>query len=105
MANESLVQSKVLKYLKKLEMEGHPIYYEHRQAMGLSYKDGVPDLYCVYNGIHIEIEMKDVGGDVRTRQEAFERKCYNRGIIYIRPDTFEEFKTFFETKIIPRLKK
>ena len=105
MANELNIQKKVLTYFKELQLSGHPIFFERRQAGGLAYKEGIPDIYVVYNGIHIEIEMKDVGGDVRARQEAFERKCKNWGIIYLRPDTFNEVKLFFEEKIIPNLKK
>ena len=103
MAEEALLQKKVITYIKQLELSGHPIDYERRQAGGLSYEEGRPDLYCVYNGIHIEIELKRVGGEARARQEAFERKCRKKGTIYIRPDTYKEFVDFFEKQIIPVL--
>lgn len=101
--DETLLQEKVLKYFKTLQLSGHPIFYDRRVAGGLSYEEGVPDIYCVYNGVHIEIELKVVGGAVRARQEAFERKCRNWGILYIRPDTYKEVVEYFEKRIIPLL--
>lgn len=98
---ETLLQEKVLKYLKNLQLSGHPLYYDRRVAGTLSYEEGVPDLYLVYNGIHIEVELKVVGGTARTRQEAFERKCKKWGILYIRPDTYKEFTDYMEKRIIP----
>ena len=100
---ETLEQDKVIKYLKQLQLSGHPVHFERRQAGGLSGNEGYPDLWCVYNGIHIEIEMKIIGGVPSTKQEAFERKCRNWGILYIRPMTSKEAIDFFETKIIPSL--
>lgn len=101
--SETLLQTKVMKYFKKLQLEGHPFFYARRTAEGLSYEEGVPDLYCVYNGIHIEIELKILDGSVRTRQEAFERKCKKWGILYLRPMTYQEVVDFFEKRIIPEL--
>ena len=98
---ETILQRKVLDYLKELQLSGHPLYYARRSGEGLGYEEGVPDLYFVYNGIHVEVEMKVVGGTARTRQEAFERKCRNWGILYIRPDTYKEFKDYMEKRIIP----
>lgn len=102
---ETLIQKKVLEYFKNLELAGHPILFERRQASGLAYKEGKPDLFCVYNGVHIEIEMKVPDGTVRTMQEKYEIKCKKRGIIYMRPNSFEEVKKYFEEVIIPNLRK
>ena len=98
---ETLLQRKVLKYLKNLQETGHPLYYSRRSGEGLAYEEGVPDLYLVYNGIHVEVELKIIGGTVRARQEAFERKCKKWGILYIRPDTYKEFTDYMEKRIIP----
>lgn len=100
---EKKVQDKIVEYLKSLKEKGHPIYLERRQAMGLGYKEGLPDLWVSYNGVHIEIECKQLEGSVRTRQEKWEREFKHIGIIYIRPDSAQEVIDLFEKEIIPVL--
>lgn len=58
MTDEQLIQNKTIKYLKKQQSLGLPLYFEKRQAGGFSYKMGLPDLYFVINGYHFEIEFK-----------------------------------------------
>lgn len=101
---ETLVQDKVIKYLKQLQLSGHPLIYERRQAGGLAGNEGAPDLWACYNGIHIEIEMKVIGGVPSPKQESFERKCRNFGILYIRPMTYKEAVDFFEKELIPAIR-
>ncbi len=105
MANESLVQKKILDYLKELEEAKYPVWHERRQAGGFNYKKGIPDLYFVFLGLHIEVECKGIGGSPSVKQLEYERKIKNTGGIYLRTSSFEEFKRFVETKLIPLTKK
>lgn len=95
MTPEKYLQNNILSYLESLEKEGHPIFYERRQAGGFSYKKGIPDIYAVYDGIHIEIEIKAPGGELSTMQEKFRDKCKKRNISWICVDSLEDFKNFF----------
>lgn len=101
---ESKVKKKVTNYLEALKAQGDPIYFERREAGGFGYKEGLPDLWCSYNGIHIEIELKQLEGEARTRQEKWERDFRKAGSLYIRPYTFEEFRAWFEERVVAILK-
>ena len=105
MANETLVQTKILKYLTELENKKYPVWHERRQAGGFNYKKGIPDVYFVFLGLHIEVECKGIGGTPSVKQLEFERKIKNTGGLYLRTASFEEFKTFVETKLFPLMKK
>lgn len=92
---EKKVQDLILSYLKEMKKSGEPLFYERRQAGGASYKKGIPDIYAVYNGIHIEIEVKKPGGKQSTMQEKFQKMCENINIIYICVDNLVDFKEIF----------
>ena len=94
MTPEKRVQNKILNYLKKLKESRYPIFYERRQAGGFNYKKGIPDIYCVINGKHIEIEVKKEGGQLSTMQEKFRDMCREKNIEWICADNFEEFKLY-----------
>lgn len=97
---EKRVQNPVLKYLKKLKEEGHPIVYERRQALACS-KTGMPDVWVLYNGVHIEIECKKpVGGELRTMQEKQRDLLIKAGAVYICPHSKEEVVELFNEIII-----
>ena len=53
MTPEKKVQNEIIKYLKSKD-----VFFERRQAGGFSYKKGIPDLYAVIDGMHIEIEVR-----------------------------------------------
>ena len=55
MTPEKKVQNSIMDYLKQLDKDGLPVMVERRQAGGFSYKMGIPDLYAVVNGYHLEI--------------------------------------------------
>lgn len=93
---ETLIQTKILKYLKELDEQGEPIFYERRQAGGLSYKKGIPDIYAVYDGIHIEIEVKTPTGELSTMQEKFRDRCKRKNIIWICATSVKEVKELIE---------
>lgn len=99
MTPEKYVQNSIIKYLQKLEKEGLPIYHERRQAGGFSYKRGISDLYMIYNGIHIEIEVKAEGGELSIDQEKWKLKCEKLNIKYICAYSLENFKNFLKTSL------
>lgn len=96
MTPEKRIQNSIINYLHSLKATGHPLYYERRQTGGFSYKAGLADLYAVYNGLHIEIEIKRPGGNVRVLQEKWEEVCKSINIIYMRVDNVEDVKRKFK---------
>jgi len=99
MTPEKKVQNDILGYLHKLKEEGHPIFYERRQAGGFSYKMGIPDVYFVYNGKHVEVEVKSKNGSLRTMQEKFRDRCKLINIDYICCNDIDDFKIFMQKYI------
>lgn len=71
---EDKVKDDIFKYFKSLQEKGEPIYYERRQAGGFNYKKGLPDVYFVYDGIHIELELKAINGEPSGMQLMWRRK-------------------------------
>lgn len=67
--SEKQLQDKVIKYLKELQSKDYPIYFEKRQAGGFNYKIGLPDLWIVINGQHIEVELKDPSKKIEYKSE------------------------------------
>lgn len=97
---EKRVQNAIINYLKNLKDSGLPIYYERRQATATS-KIGVPDLFVIYKGKHIEIECKKpVGGSLRTMQEKQRDILQSAGAIWMCPTDVEEVKKLFNDLII-----
>lgn len=97
---EKRVQTPTLKYLTKLKDEGLPIFFERRQAMATS-KMGLPDIYVLFKGKHIEIECKKpIGGELRTMQEKQRDILIRAGAIWICPTSVQEVKDLFEELII-----
>lgn len=89
--SEKKVQNKIISFCKKLENLGYPIYCERRQAGGFSYKAGQADLYIIYNGQHIEIEVKKENGKQKELQLKWEEKCKRLNCLYILADSFDSF--------------
>lgn len=92
MTPEKRVQNSIVDYFKKLENKGLPVMVERRQAGGFSYKMGIPDLYAVVNGFHLEIEVKRPGGQLRPMQEKYKLKCEEKNIAYVCADNLEVVK-------------
>ena len=79
MTPEGKVKKSITDYFDRLIKGGAPLYYEVRQAGGVSYKAGLPDIWCVYKGKHIELEIKrEKGGVVSTLQ--IKKRDYFRSI-------------------------
>lgn len=95
MTPEKVVQNAIVAYVKLLAKKGEPVYIERRQAGGFSYKMGIPDLYAVYKGQHIEIEVKAPGKTLRPMQEKWRDKCQQLNIKYICADNIDDIKTLF----------
>ena len=92
MTPEKRVQNSIINYLKLLENQGFPVMVERRQAGGFSYKMGIPDLYAVINGIHLEIEVKRPGGQLRPMQEKYKQRCISKNIAYVCADNIDVVK-------------
>lgn len=75
---EDKIQASIIKWLKKNE-----IFYMRREAGGFTYRKGLPDLYAIYKGKHIEIEVKDPKGEASSMQIKQRRILENAGAIYI----------------------
>ncbi len=89
--SEKNLQNKILKYLKKLKDEGHPIYYEKRQAGGFSYKKGVPDIYFTYYGFHFEVELKTERGKLSSTQLTWKNIFKDLGVAHFVINSFSDF--------------
>lgn len=92
MTPEKKVQNAIVDYLNKLTKNGEPVFVERRNAGGFSYKKGIPDLYAVINGMHLEIEVKRLGGHLETMQEKFRDKCKRLNIEWCCIDDVENIK-------------
>lgn len=99
MTPEKRVQNGILNYLAELS-KTEPLFYERRQAGGFSYKKGIPDIYCVWKGIHIEIEVKAPGGHLSTMQEKFRDMCKAKTIPWICVESVEELKEYLYSFIV-----
>lgn len=96
MTPEGKVKKQITDYLESLHKE-KKVWYQRREAIGFSYKKGVPDLYAVCKGYHIEIEVKrGIGGELSTMQEKFRSECKNYGMIYILADSLYEVKNVID---------
>lgn len=106
MTPEKIIQSQIIEYFKKLYSNGHKCIIERRQAGGFNYKMGIPDLYAVYNGIHIEIEVKAPGKTLRSMQEKYRDKCKALNILWCCIDNMTEMKKFMlrHFNVIPTIK-
>lgn len=91
MTPEKKVQNAIVNFLNAKQKEGEPVFVERRNAGGFSYKKGIPDLYAVIDGIHLEIEVKRPGGTMTTMQEKFRDKCRKLHIKWCCVDNLDEF--------------
>lgn len=99
MTPEKRIQNKIVDYLNKLQASGVPVFVERRNAGGFSYKKGIPDLYAIVNGKHIEIEVKTPDGELEPMQEKFRQKCERLHITWVCATSVEDVKTLVEAII------
>ena len=95
---ESYIQKEIIHYLEKLKSQGYPLYYERRQAGGYSYKSGIPDLYAIYNGQHIEIETKQENGELRSMQKVWKKYFESINVVYICAKSLDDVKNVFKNE-------
>lgn len=107
MTPEKRVQNRIFEILNDLKSRGAPIYCERRQAGGFSYKSGLPDLWFVYDGVHVEVEVKSATGSMSSLQETWEREfkrintkhiCCNNGAEFaeVLKNTFPDIFIYFK---------
>ena len=101
MANEAKLQKDCIKYLEQLEKQGHPLLHFRRDTSAINYRNGLPDIWCVVNGHHLEIEFKDPDGKPSSLQLVWERKFKLANTPYLRTSSFDEFKNFI-LKYLPQ---
>lgn len=103
---ESSLMDKILDWLDAKSKEGAPLYWEHRSGSGgFSYKKGVPDLYVVASGHHIEIETKAPSGRLSAMQEKFRWRCISQWHIpHLVPRTLKEVTEFIEAFLPPEFR-
>lgn len=91
MTPEKRIQNKIISFLKTFPS----LKYERRQAGGFNYKSGLPDLWFLYKGKHVEVEVKAPGGYPTMLQLNQEKEFKDAGAYYWRDDNFDSFKNFF----------
>lgn len=87
-------QQPIIDYLNELIKKGFSVWFERRDSGGFGYKKGIPDLYCVINGYHVEIECKAPRGNLSTMQEKFRLKMQHNHIYYCCCRSLDDFKQF-----------
>lgn len=97
MTPEKKVQNSIINYLKELQKQNYRIFYERRQAGGFSYKKGISDLYMIFNGKHIEIEVKSETGKLSIMQEKWRDKCKSLNISWICISSVSQFIEFIKS--------
>lgn len=97
MAQESLFQKKVIKYLETL---GNDVWFVKYWGGGIYTKAGIPDLLICYKGNFIALELKAPNGRVSKLQEVNINKINIAGgyAIALYPQNFEEFKKYMSEK-------
>lgn len=91
MTPEKRVQNSIINYLKELQARGEHLFFERRQACGGNYKAGIPDLYIVYEHIHIEVEVKAPNGRLSVMQEKYRDICRTNGTPWICACALDDF--------------
>ena len=96
MTPEKRVQNNIVSYFHKLESLGYQVYIERRQAGGFAYKVGIADLYAIVKGQHVEIEVKQPGGELRPMQEKWRDRCKLLNVRWLCVDNVNDLKSYLE---------
>ena len=88
MKRETAIKNSIQNYLKTLDN----CVFERRDAIGFGYKQGMPDLWCLYEGMHYEIEVKDPSGETSNAQDVQRRRIEKAGGIYILAMSVDDVK-------------
>ena len=92
MGPEKKIQDNIQKTLKSLG-----IYVERRQISGVGAKKGKPDLWIVYKGHHVEIEVKAPGGELSTMQMIQIKKFQSLNVPCIVVESVEEVLEYLKS--------
>lgn len=92
MNRETPIKESIQKYLKTLK---HCVV-DRRDAIGVNYKKGMPDLWCVKDGIHYEIETKDPLGDTSIMQDKQKIKLEDAGCVYILAKSLDDVRNIIK---------
>lgn len=99
---ETRVKNKIMKFIEPFDQRHSGDLYQHRRdAIGANYEKGLPDLWILINGTHIEVEIKKPGGKRTPEQERWERRLKAVGAVYWLIDDAEEFKSLL-TPYLPK---
>lgn len=98
MTPEKRVQNSIIKFLDSVKRKDGTLLYFRRQAGGFSYKDGLPDLWVLYHGLHLEVEVKAVGGSPDPLQLKWEDRFKKAGALYWRGNSATDFEEFFNER-------
>ena len=98
---ERKVKKKIVEYIEGLQKSGVHIYYEPRGVGGYVYKKGQPDYWLVYNGRHIEIEVKAPGGEQSAMQIKWQHIFWNLDIECYCIESVEELENILNKKADP----
>lgn len=93
MTPEKQVQNAIVTFLKTKP----GVYIERRNAGGLGYKAGRPDLWFVLDGRHCEVEVKAPGGTAGSLQLKHEDALRLAGAHYWRGDSLAGFTRWFDS--------
>lgn len=106
MKQETNLKNKIFNYLNSISQSDFPLLVFRRQAGGFSYNAGLPDLFFVWDGQHVEVELKAPDGKIRNLQLKWFEKFARKNITMFIVDNFESFKSTFENKFLfPYLQK
>ena len=89
---EKKIQNEIISYLCSLPN----CYVERRSPLGFSYKKGIADLFFVYRGIHVEVEVKKIDGTTSPMQDKWKERCERLLIPYIEAHSKEDVKKWIE---------
>ena len=93
---EKKIQNKIIDFLKTHK----DLYYERRQAGGYSYRAGLPDIWFLFKGTHVEVEVKADKGFPSPLQVAKEIELKNAGCLYWRGTSVDDFIAFFNNYFV-----
>lgn len=87
---ERKVKKKIIEYLK-----AHDICHEPREAGGFTYRKGRADLWLVYEGYHVEVEVKAPGGTMSAMQYKWVDYCRQHRVYWCCVSSVEDLLRLF----------
>lgn len=87
---EKRVQTQITNYLKTLPN----CYVERRSSYGFSYKKGIPDIFFVFQGKHVECEIKKETGTTSSMQDYYKKYFLSIGVLYVEVHSLIDLKDF-----------